>query len=238
MIRRHQGWGAGTGGFFARAEGGAGNGADAFGAGSLRLEKLAIRRRPGVEAGITRVAGPAACRAASIGAELLISAAPRRKRLTRISAVSSSNATQRTIGTSPGDYGGIVGDTRSEIVPSKVRFDRESLVDSDPPNELHSGPIPSFTPQFETLVERMEPIRDRCFKSKFLVAGKRLCGTPDAADQDVTAFVLECRWPTYSRVQAKLLISSNYQSTLGIRPCKCSISRFTSFHSSLAPQIP
>jgi len=59
----------------------------------LRL-KRAIRSLPGVGEGRTMTHAPSTCKAASTGVSWWISAAPLRIRLTRASAVSSSNAIQ------------------------------------------------------------------------------------------------------------------------------------------------
>jgi hypothetical protein len=63
--------------------------------------KRAINSLPGVEAGKTITDGRSVFRAASTGLLCWISAAPRRSRQTKASAVSSSNAIQRTMSLLP-----------------------------------------------------------------------------------------------------------------------------------------
>ena len=81
-----------------------------------RAVNRAIRSFPGVGEGRTRMADPSVRSAASTGRLCRISAAPRRSRLTTASAVSSSNAIHRTMGT-PGSDRVRDGGQSDSIVP-------------------------------------------------------------------------------------------------------------------------
>lgn len=105
---RHHGFFTDSTGFFIMG-GTTETGRGAAGEGACRMFFRALNRAtsslPGVGDGITRTADPSVRRAASTGTLCWISAAPRRSRLTTASAVSSSNAIHRTMGTPETDRG-------------------------------------------------------------------------------------------------------------------------------------